>query len=260
MLCSGLSAGLKNRVALIFVFAVAVFFLTGEDDLWASNANNVSCPNTEEKALPAEYFEYSDVTSDEARTSMAEIFEVSLNMIYPAESSAKDALRSSLNSLLKEGKEAEAATMIGEEMGSMRTRSMAYIGFYCRRALPYACGDLDERARFLKSFLKGYGKYGVLIISDDSIEEIRATGRKRGKFWETVEDGNVPSNKFERIYPASDAVYIPFSAGEVFIVDIVGSENGEAVFWKVLPDGINKKVWGPGKWEREVTVRGDKLY
>ncbi len=62
---------------------------------------------------------------------------------------------------------------------------------------------------------------------------------------------NVPSDKLDRIHGPSDAFYIPFTAGEVFILDIIGSDNGKAALWKKASGGINKKTWSAGTWERD---------
>ena len=97
------------------------------------------------------------------------------------------------------------------------------------------------------------------MVSEEGIKKLRASGRRRGEFWKFVEDGKVPSEKLERIYKADDVVYIPFSYGEIFLLDLVGSEQGEAVVWKILPGGVNRKAWPAGPWEREITIRGDKV-
>ena len=251
---------------LIYKIASAAFFtlllfLSWREALWASQAEQTLSADLVAGIASAD----SEASQSRGQTnidnfSLPQIFEVSLNMIYPEGSSKIDQLRNSLKELLITGREKEAAIKIGGIMGSERKKSMAYLGYYCRKALPYIEGGLDERARFLSWFLNGYGKSGVVILSEQGIEKIRATGRKRGEFWRFVEDGKVPADKLDRIYGSLDAVYIPFAAGEVFILDIIGSDRGEAALWKVLPGGINKKTWGAGTWEREVTVRGDRLY
>ena len=252
---------LKHKIAWDIFFALLLLLLTGREALWASAAEETISEDIVANIASADA-ETSQPQSEEysANSLMPEIFEVSLNMIYPHEGVKKDQLRNSLKELLAAGSEKEAAIKIGAVMGSERKKSTAYLGFYCRVALPYVNGGLDERARFLSWFLNGYGGSGVVILSEEGIEKIMATGRKRGEFWRFVEEGNVPSDKLDRIYGSSDAFYIPFTAGEVFILDIIGSDNGKAALWKVLPGGINKKTWSAGTWEREITVRGDKLY
>ena len=51
----------------------------------------------------------------------------------------------------------------------------------------------------------------------------------------------------------------PMSIEAVEILDIVGSDQGEAAVWKILPGGINRKAWAAGHWEREITIRGDRV-
>ena len=158
-----------------------------------------------------------------------------------------------------ESREKDAAKKLGEIIGRERKNSKAYLGFYCRKALPSVAGDLNERAQFLSWFLSGYGKSGVVMVSREGIEKLSASGKRRGELWKFVEEVKVQSEKLERIYQADDAVYIPFSSGEIFILDIVGSDQGEAAVWKILPGGINRKAWAAGHWEREITIRGDRV-
>jgi len=188
-----------------------------------------------------------------------EIYEVSINLIYPGEGDKKDQLTASIKNLLIESREKDAAQKLGEILGLQRKNSKAYLGFYCRKALSSVEGDLNERAQFLSRFLAGYGKSGVVMISREGIEKLSASGKRRGELWKFVEDGKVPSKKLERIYETDDAVYIPFTSGEIFILDIVGSDQGEATVWKILPGGINRKAWAASYWEREITIRGDRV-
>ena len=181
-------------------------------------------------------------------------------MLNSSDTKKKEELLASIKTLLIGEREKEAAVKLGEFFGRERKNSQEYLGLYCRNALPLLEGSLNDRALFLSWFLIGYGKNGVVMISQEGIEKISASGKRRGEFWKNVEEGKVPSNKLDRIYKTSDATYIPFSSGEIFILDIVGSNQGEASMWKILPGGINKKTWLSGEWEREITVRGDKLY
>ena len=252
---------LVHKIAIGVFFVLTVTLAAGTVAYRAAAAEEITSGDITAGAASADtetpQTESEDISAD---VLLPEIFEVSLNMIYPNESPKKVQLKNSLRDLLAVGSEKEAAKMIGAAMAGERKKSMAYIGYYCRRALPYVNGGLGERAGFLSWFLSGYGKFGVVILSKEGIDKVMATGRRRGEFWRFVEDGKVPSNKLDRIYPSSDAFYIPFAAGEVFILDIIGSDSGEASLWKVLPGGINKKTWSAGTWEREITVRGDKLY
>ena len=55
-------------------------------------------------------------------------------------------------------------------------------------------------------------------------------------------------------------VFVPLENGEVLKVDLYGSGTAKVRMWKMLQGGMNSKVWEAGIWEREVTVRGDKLF
>ncbi len=252
----------RNVMAFIACSTLTILFflLIGSDRLLAAEDENAVSGD----AVPSFQTSVTAVSSDmEEETDMdfmlPEIYEVSISLIYPGEGDKKDQLTASIKNLLVENGEKEAARTLGEMLGLQRKNSKAYLGFYCRKALPTLSGDLNDRAEFLRWFLTGYGKSGVVMVSEEGIKKLRASGRRRGEFWKFVEDGKVPSEKLERIYKADDVVYIPFSYGEIFLLDLVGSEQGEAVVWKILPAGVNRKAWPAGPWEREITIRGDRV-
>ena len=252
----------RNVMAFIACSTLTILFflLIGSDRLLAAENENAASGD----AVPSFETSVTAVSSDmEEETDMdfmlPEIYEVSISLIYPGEGDKKDQLTASIKNLLIESREKDAAKKLGEIVGRERKNSKAYLGFYCRKALPSVAGDLNERAQFLSWFLSGYGKSGVVMVSREGIEKLSASGKRRGELWKFVEEVKVQSEKLERIYQADDAVYIPFSSGEIFILDIVGSDQGEAAVWKILPGGINRKAWAAGHWEREITIRGDRV-
>ena len=254
--------------AIFICFAVSFFSLIaiGNSPLWAVDSENVLSDDTV-LSSDKESVSSDDIvlSSDIEEVSgdifvIPKIYDVSINMLNIGDTKKKEELLGSIETLLIGGREKEAATKLGEFFGRERKSSKEYLGLYCRNALPSVEGDLNDRARFLSWFLVGYRKNGVLMVSHEGIEKISASGKRRGEFWRNVEDIKIPPNKLDRIYKASDATYIPFSAGEIFILDIVGSHQGKATVWKILPGDMNKKTWLSGEWEREITVRGDKLY
>jgi len=252
----------RNVMAFIACSTLTILFflLIGSDRLLAAENENAASGD----AVPSFETSVTAVSSDmeeetDADVMLPEIYEVSISLIYPGEGDKKDQLTASIKNLLIQNGEKEAARTLGEILGLQRKNSKAYLGFYCRKALPTLSGDINDRAEFLRWFLTGYGKSGVVMVSEEGIKKLRASGRRRGEFWKFVEDGKVPSEKLERIYKADDVVYIPFSYGEIFLLDLVGSEQGEAVVWKILPAGVNRKAWPAGPWEREITIRGDRV-
>ena len=240
--------------AILICLAVSFFFLIsiGNSSLWAADSEN---------ALSDDIVLSSDIEEVSGDLFVIpKIYDVSINMLNISDSKKKEELLASIKTLLIGGREKEGAVKLGEFFGLERKNSKEYLGLYCRNALPSVEGDLNDRARFLSWFLVGYRKNGVLMVSHEGIEKINASGKRRGEFWKNVEDVKISPNKLDRIYKASDATYIPFSEGEIFILDIVGSNQGKVTVWKILPGDMNKKTWLSGEWEREITVRGDKRY
>lgn len=252
----------RHAKAVLTYVAISLLFLlsVGRDDLLAANNEDVLSGDNPPFYETSLTVGSSDMEEEiDAIFMFPEIYEVSINLIYPGEGYLKNELMASIKKLLIESREKDAAKKLGEIIGRERKNSKAYLGFYCRKALPSVAGDLNERAQFLSWFLSGYGKSGVVMVSREGIEKLSASGKRRGELWKFVEEVKVQSEKLERIYQADDAVYIPFSSGEIFILDIVGSDQGEASVWKILPGGINRKAWAAGHWEREITIRGDRV-
>lgn len=185
------------------------------------------------------------------------IYKKSLEILYKDRHKEKETLASSLKSLLSEDMEQEAAKTLGAAFGRRQKSSAAYLGYYCAGILAYIGKDVEDQARFLSGFVSGYGGgTGVLMFTKEGIQSFRVSGKRRGPMWRTVKDPYVPGDKLSRIYQGKSAVFIPFSTGEIFTVDLYGKPGGTVKMWKILPNGINTKSWPGGQWEREVTVRG----
>ncbi|MDD4159953.1 MAG: hypothetical protein PHO18_03295 [Synergistaceae bacterium] len=244
----------------LIVGLLTIFYPLEVVGLWAADSSPVLSQDAMPLNGPSEPAVYADKSGEISKTlPLPAIYEISINMIYPGEGDKKTELIAFIKTLLNEGKEKDAAQRLGSILGRERKKSKAYLGLYCRTVLLQE-RDLNRRAQFLSWFLSGYGKAGVLMVSTEGIKKLSASGKRRGKFWKFVEEGKVPSEKIERIYKSDDAVYIPFSSGEIFIVDIFGSDQGKAALWKILPESVNQKAWQSGLWEREITIRGDRAY
>ena len=195
---------------------------------------------------------------DIPKKELPPVYKRSLKML--AQDGCKtDDLESSIIGLLSENRDSDAAKALGEAFGQIKKSSCRYVGYFCVEALHYLGRDLDSQARFLSFFLSGYGKCGVLMFTQEGIASFNASGRRRGAIWKLAR-GPGSSKEEGRIFKGRYAIFIPFSAGEIFKVDLYGKPGGTVKVWKILPGGVNEKSWPGGQWEREITVRGDKLY
>jgi hypothetical protein len=198
------------------------------------------------------------LSSDVPRKELPPIYKRSLKMLEQ-EGYKTDDLESSIIGFLSENRDRDAAKALGEAFGQIKKSSREYVGRFCVEALHYLGRDLDAQARFLSFFLSGCGKYGVLMFTQEGIASFNASGRRRGAMWKAVR-GQGSLKEEGRIFKGRYAIFIPFSAGEIFKVDLYGKPGGTVKVWKILPGGVNEKSWPGGQWEREITVRGDKLY
>ena len=162
--------------------------------------------------------------------------------------------------LLKEGKDKEAAKTIGTLLGVKKKNSLLYMGRYCQNFLPLAGDSTDLQIKYLEGFVAGYAKTGVVVLSKEGVASFSVYGKKRGTKWKEADSKTSQDNSGGVFYTAKNSVFIPFRAGHVLKIDIISAKSGTVNMWKILNDGINSKAWECGQWEREVTVRGDKLF
>ena len=193
----------------------------------------------------------------EPEAALPEIYAESLR--YVKNDPAK--LKKELETLLSEGKEKEAARKLGSVFGREHNGEVSYLGFYSIKFLPLVDKSLDAQAKFMAQFLRGYGDAGVLLFSTGGLSGLNVYGKDGSGPWESASlEAAVSGRKTGRVFKKNGIVAIPFSSGEIFRLDLLGREGGETKMCKILPGGANVKSWAGGKWEREVTVRGDKLF
>ena len=122
---------LVHKIAIGVFFVLTVTLAAGTVAYRAAAAEEITSGDITAGAASADtetpQTESEDISAD---VLLPEIFEVSLNMIYPNESPKKVQLKNSLRDLLAVGSEKEAAKMIGAAMATARTNSMAYTGYY----------------------------------------------------------------------------------------------------------------------------------
>jgi hypothetical protein len=96
--------------------------------------------------------------------------------------------------------------------------------------------DIESASPFMQSFLSGYGSAGVLVMTKSGV-----------KSWNTDLATNFSSS-------SGSYVVIPFNAEKNFILNVEGSDEGATSLWKIVPQGVNRKEYAKGDWEKEITV------
>lgn len=95
---------------------------------------------------------------------------------------------------------------------------------------------LEEQAKAVAAFVKGYKSCGVAIISFDGCDK------------EPVTKADISTGKF--------AWFVPFKKGDSLKINIFGKTGETVKFWKILDTKPVFKEWQGGFWEREITVNG----
>lgn len=193
----------------------------------------------------------------ETPAAMPAIYGASLALISSPEKRAE--ARAESEQYFASGRRDKAASVIARALGSENGFSLFFLGSFCLKTLP-AAGAAEAQAEFLTGFMRGYSKTGVLMFTTASVKTFLAYPIKRGAPWRAVPAGAASAAPDERIYVGSGVVFIPFAYGSKFKLDITAGNGPDVRMWKILPDGVNVKSWPGGKWEREVTVRGDVKY
>jgi hypothetical protein len=153
---------------------------------------------------------------------------------------AEDAARKT-REMLETGSADAAASVLGSAFrrvsGTSQLRALAkYVD-----AL-FASGEsVDSIARFAVSFTAGYDGCGVLILSKSGV-----------KSWSAAlsDDVSITGDRY---------VVIPFETGKDFVLNLEGSGEGDTSLWKVVPQGVNKKDYPQGDWDKEIAVHTGRL-
>ncbi|MCF0248490.1 MAG: hypothetical protein HUJ86_07775 [Synergistes sp.] len=210
------------------------------------NAAPVSVPAAAPAAVPAQ-----------SAASLPNIYETALSLVKSQEQ--RNAVREEAVGYFNDGRRDKAASVIGRALGAENNYSLNYLGKFCLNVLPSA-GTAEAQIEFLSGLMRGYSKCGVLVFTSDSLSRYTAFALSRGKPWGVVPANAASASADERLYVGKGLVFIPFTTGTKFRLDIVAKEGSGVTLWKILPEGVNTKSWPGGKWEREITVRGDIKY
>ena len=144
----------------------------------------------------------------------------------------------------------EAAATLGVHMqNAARPSAIQMLGRYANAltASGFPTKDVNE---FIRLFLKGYGDYGVLIISKGGIAG-----------WSAESLHALPGSLVPKEQAHEDDRYlvIPFLLGDDFKLNLRSSGNGPVSLWKIIPQGVNAASYPKGKWQRSITVRTGEL-
>lgn len=185
------------------------------------------------------------------------VYGVSLALISSPERRA--AVQAESEQYFASGRRDKAASVIGRALGAENDFSLFYLGNFCLTALP-AAGVAEAQAEYLAGFMRGYSKTGILMFTTEAVKTFSAYPMQRGAPWRAVPAGAAAAAADERLYIGRGAVFVPFAYGSKFKLDITAKEGEAVKMWKILPNGVNAKSWPGGKWEKEITVRGDVKY
>ena len=186
-------------------------------------------------------------------SAMPKIYDVSLALIADENKRAETRARS--EEFYASGRRDKAASVIGRALAEEHDFSLHYLGSFCLKTLP-AAGGADAQAEFLTGLMRGYSKCGVLMFTTDAVKSFTAFPPARSPLWKTVPADASGAAADERIYKGSGVVFIPFSYGTKFIVDIMAQPGADVKMWKMLPGSVVVRNWQGGVWEKEITVIG----
>ena len=255
---------LKRSIAA-FILTVILFIpanlFASEDIRTDSVSDNQTISQDTYKTEPvsAESADQAPVSPD-YRSALPAMYKTALDTLKNTDAGKIATLEKNLHDLIASGKDSAAAAAAGAAVGAEQKASVQYLGTFCSSVLPSSGEDFDSRLKFLTGFVKGYGKGGLLVFKKEGLTKFRVYGKRRGTPYKSVQQESSAADKLERIYSYGMEVYVPMHKGELLKVDLIASGTSDVKMWKALSGGMNSKVWKSGKWEREVTVRGDKVF
>lgn len=202
-----------------------------------------------------------DVTGDHAPGSDIPGFMGStVRIVADCVPEATPRLAQDVLSALKEGREDRAALQLGTAVRKIDISSPAHIlGRYVEALLESQPEDAERFSSYIQNFLKGFGGHGVLIVSRGGVASLSAVLPDKTALSSAPKKlaANVPPAA--RLHLGDRYVVIPFQTGKNFTVNLIGSNKGAASLWKIIPEGVNRKSYPRGDWEKEITVYGGQL-
>ena len=223
-------------------------------DVVSAEAASTDAISTDAASADAVPVESADITA------LPRIYQTTIGKLNLGDSGKVDEITLKISNLLAEGKDKEAAVALGAAVSAGARNPKHQLGLFCASDLQEVGDSVDDQIKFMLGFIKGYRSSSVLVFTKEGAAKYKAYGNKRGAQWQKVTLNSVPNEKTDRIYESDKLVFIPFKSGDVFKIDLYGKAEGAARMWKIMPGGVNTKSWPGGVWEREVTVRGDKLF
>lgn len=163
-------------------------------------------------------------------------------------------LTQDIHTALQQGGSAQAASFLGAAMKKTGASSPSHtLGKYVE-TLAETQMNVDELSPYIQSFLRGYGGYGVLILSRSGVASWKAIMPDNTALVPAPKNLGENASAQARLYVGDRYVVIPFELGKNFTLNIAGSNKGGTSLWKVMPEGVNRKTYPQGDWEKEVTV------
>ncbi|MDR3254553.1 MAG: hypothetical protein LBT31_03165 [Synergistaceae bacterium] len=142
---------------------------------------------------------------------------------------------------LRENDESAAAAILGQTFKTAPGVSGPSSFARFVNAILAAETGVDSVAPFIRHFLSGYGNTGILIITKSGVKK-----------W-------ITSIPVETSASSEQFVIITFGTDKNFVLNVEGSGTGATTIWKIVPQGINKKEYASGEWEKEITVHTERI-
>ncbi len=160
-----------------------------------------------------------------------------------------------IHAALGQGQNAQAASLLGTAMRKTQASSSPshVLGKYLE-TLAGAGASIDELSPYIQNFLRGYGGYGTLILSRSGVASWKAITPEGTTLAPAPRGLGEAVSPQARLYVGDRYVVIPFELGKNFTLNITGANKGGTSLWKILPEGVNRKTYPQGDWEKEIAV------
>ena len=164
-----------------------------------------------------------------------------------------------VQSALQQGQKDQAASLLGAGMKKIGVSSPVHVLGRYVETLAESQTSIEEISSYIQNFLRGYGGYGVLIVSRSGVASWNAVSPDKAALSTAPKNlvASVPAQA--RLYVGDRYLVIPFETGKNFTLNLTGSNKGSASLWKIIPEGVNRKNYPQGDWEKEISVHGGQL-
>lgn len=111
---------------------------------------------------------------------------------------------------------------------------------------------------FLQLFLKGYGDYGLVVLTKDGLNDYKVYDQKGNELKDAPVQMFSGPEKNQRIFDGKEVIVVPFMLGEEIEVQAEGA-GGSGNIITITPDGVSTQEYPKEKWQSKIQISSNSI-